>query len=1433
MKDKKSFKKVIPVLAIACVTICIAMGILFSTGLAGYYITIGKYSHGTVTADRKRAKANETVTLDCIADEGYELKEILVNGEPIEGMSFAMPESNILVEAKFAVASAEKGETKVYEGDTPGAIAYEAIYPTGEIHIVSWNFIYENDGLEATAWVEGETDNGNGVLLNLSKEELSEKAGLNYLPNYTYQIFCEYQKENDVISPKITVKCADAKGIMQEKTVNGITAEIVDWKEDGKTIGYQAKLKVKYSLLGYSGKEAAMSSLVLLAGNRAKVLPNMIAEFWMAGEYDAENYLSYPRLVEDNTLQKNKFIDMTEMELEAYRDIGVVLDGEISPGEYIGTKLEDATDKHRLTVQANLTKGRNVRLVMEMESEISFDEIVNAYPGVGQYLFAEIGLGNNDGQTCTMIKANVKGEVENAITAVKVTNNGKNADYKYKAVVEMWIPKASISNNINPNIVRLSRLALFSGNKGEGSKSDNIFLVARWADINNCNITTSGIKLESEIVPPEAEIKGMDGVLSEGEYKGAIIQETSKTHRVSAQGYLTEGKNIRLAVKIDANTAPDKIVNDFPGVSKYLFIEAGFGNNTGEKDCTLVKVNVLGQAAYAAAVADTRDNGKSAEYRYSTVIEMWIPQSAITNNTTPDNVVISRLALFAENKEGSNTSENLFLVAKWAGINECSITADGIKLKSQQGDAETETKVEVPQNEAVGLDGVISSGEYKGTTLKDSTEKRRVSVQGYLTEEKNIRIAMKIEAQTAPDKVVNSYPGLSQYLFAELGFGDNSGNGDCTLVKANLLGRAENAATSVKTTDNGKDAKYRYTTVIEMWVPQSSITNNTDPDNVQISRLALFSGNYGEGSTPNNTFLIAKWAGINECSITANGIKLKSQIEVPESEAVGLDGIISSEEYKGTAIEGASKNYKISMKGYLTEEKNIRLGVEIESKHLPEKELNNYPGLSQYLFAEFGFGDNTGNGDCTLVKANVLGEAENAAIVVKTTDNDENAEYQYKTVIEMWIPQSSITNNSNPDEVPMTRMALFHQLDEEDAEINWIVAKWAGINECSITSEGIEMETKLEVPEAEAKGMDGEISDGEYKGMILDSTKGSSESKDYKMTVQGYLNEQNNIRLGVTIYSTRNPETIVNPEGQWSQYLFAEFGFGDNNGETCKKIYADVLGKAENAVTVVKVTELDNDPTYTYKTVMEMWIPKEAIEQNPTPNMVQFTRGALFHQNYANPENVNETWLVLRSAWNNAGMNNCYITTEGIVETHLLAGMDGVIGSGEYQGTTIDGSHTNQNNYKVTMQGYMQGTLKYAHSIRLAIKIDAKTAPEEIVNPDALFSKNLYVDFAFGDITGDAEYVGVYADVLGKSKNAVTIVKTTDNGEDTEYRYTTVIEMWIPQTGISAESHDELVWIPRLGLYHQNIVDDQETWVVAKWAGLHYWLRVTANGLEE
>ena len=57
--------------------------------------------HGYVEADKEEAEAGETVTLTAFPEDGYKLVAFIVNGEPIGGNTFAMPEDDALVTAEF------------------------------------------------------------------------------------------------------------------------------------------------------------------------------------------------------------------------------------------------------------------------------------------------------------------------------------------------------------------------------------------------------------------------------------------------------------------------------------------------------------------------------------------------------------------------------------------------------------------------------------------------------------------------------------------------------------------------------------------------------------------------------------------------------------------------------------------------------------------------------------------------------------------------------------------------------------------------------------------------------------------------------------------------------------------------------------------------------------------------------------------------------------------------------------------------------------------------------------------------------------------------------------------------------------------------------------------------------------------------------------
>ena len=70
-----------------------------------YTITIGEMVGGTVTADRTEAQEGETVTLTAEPDEGYALTALMVNGTAIEGSTFRMPASDVVITAEFTVVN--------------------------------------------------------------------------------------------------------------------------------------------------------------------------------------------------------------------------------------------------------------------------------------------------------------------------------------------------------------------------------------------------------------------------------------------------------------------------------------------------------------------------------------------------------------------------------------------------------------------------------------------------------------------------------------------------------------------------------------------------------------------------------------------------------------------------------------------------------------------------------------------------------------------------------------------------------------------------------------------------------------------------------------------------------------------------------------------------------------------------------------------------------------------------------------------------------------------------------------------------------------------------------------------------------------------------------------------------------------------------------
>lgn len=115
-----------------------ALVVLESTSDRAHEVAISETGElGRTVADRARAEAGETVTLTTFVGYGNHVKGYLVNGEPIEGNSFAMPDGDAVVSAVYeqilrpsevvftVEQSYERATSHWYAGYTDGGLTVE------------------------------------------------------------------------------------------------------------------------------------------------------------------------------------------------------------------------------------------------------------------------------------------------------------------------------------------------------------------------------------------------------------------------------------------------------------------------------------------------------------------------------------------------------------------------------------------------------------------------------------------------------------------------------------------------------------------------------------------------------------------------------------------------------------------------------------------------------------------------------------------------------------------------------------------------------------------------------------------------------------------------------------------------------------------------------------------------------------------------------------------------------------------------------------------------------------------------------------------------------------------------------------------------------------------------------------------------------------
>lgn len=131
-----------------------------------YQINLEQTENGTVSADKQKAEAGETVTLTVSPAEGYKLTAIYLNGEALEGTSFVMPEQDVTVSAAFekiivyynvTVSSTENGTVSA---DKQSAAAGETVVlsATPDIAYKLDYFTVNGEAIEGNRFVMPEGD---------------------------------------------------------------------------------------------------------------------------------------------------------------------------------------------------------------------------------------------------------------------------------------------------------------------------------------------------------------------------------------------------------------------------------------------------------------------------------------------------------------------------------------------------------------------------------------------------------------------------------------------------------------------------------------------------------------------------------------------------------------------------------------------------------------------------------------------------------------------------------------------------------------------------------------------------------------------------------------------------------------------------------------------------------------------------------------------------------------------------------------------------------------------------------------------------------------------------------------------------------------------------------------------------------------------------
>lgn len=141
---------------------------------ASYAITVGASEKGTVTADKKTAKAGEAVILTVVAGASYELETLTVTGERNKVVNTTKTTDDIYT---FTMPGEAVKVTATFKEYVPGQITVSNVTLSQDAFGQKWYFTFDRDGYveRITAFKVNDTD--------WTKNTLAPSRGGQYYPN--------------------------------------------------------------------------------------------------------------------------------------------------------------------------------------------------------------------------------------------------------------------------------------------------------------------------------------------------------------------------------------------------------------------------------------------------------------------------------------------------------------------------------------------------------------------------------------------------------------------------------------------------------------------------------------------------------------------------------------------------------------------------------------------------------------------------------------------------------------------------------------------------------------------------------------------------------------------------------------------------------------------------------------------------------------------------------------------------------------------------------------------------------------------------------------------------------------------------------------------------------------------------------------------------